>query len=89
MKIAIASDHAGYKMKEYVKELLAGRDNIEVEDFGTDSEESVDYSDFGKPAAQSVADAAAAQEPGRCRAPRWRGARVRVDLGAGVRGDRA
>ena len=42
MKIAIASDHGGYALKEEIKKYLAGRD-IEVVDLGTDSEESVDY----------------------------------------------
>jgi ribose 5-phosphate isomerase B len=46
MKIAIASDHAGYTEKEAIKQQLAQR-GIEYEDFGTDSAEtSVDYPDF-------------------------------------------
>ena len=42
MKIAVASDHGGYRLKERIKEYLRSR-NIEVMDLGTDSEESVDY----------------------------------------------
>jgi ribose 5-phosphate isomerase B len=46
MKIAIASDHAGYTEKEAIKQQLAQM-GIEYEDFGTDSAEtSVDYPDF-------------------------------------------
>ena len=55
MKIALASDHGGYALKETVKKYLTER-NIEVLDLGTDSEESVDYPVFGKAAAEAVAD---------------------------------
>lgn len=44
MKIGIASDHRGYKLKRFLKENL---DNYEIEDYGTDSEESADYPDYG------------------------------------------
>ena len=54
MKIAVASDHGGYKLKEAVKGYLQSRD-IEVIDLGTDSEESVDYPKFGKACANAVA----------------------------------
>jgi len=54
MKIAVGSDHAGYKMKEKVKRILQDL-KIEVIDFGTDSEESVDYPDFGLQVARAVA----------------------------------
>ena len=53
-KIAIACDHAGFKYKEIIKQHLA--EKCEVEDFGTFSEESVDYPDFVHPAANSVAE---------------------------------
>ena len=55
MKVSIASDHAGYKYKsEIIKHLkLLGH---QVVDYGTDSEASVDYPDFIKPAANSVAN---------------------------------
>ncbi len=53
--IAIGTDHAGYRLKEVLKTYLVGR-GFEVDDFGTDSEESVDYPDFIRPAALSVAE---------------------------------
>ena len=53
-KIAIACDHAGFKYKEIIKQHLAGI--YEVEDFGTFSEESVDYPYFVHPAANSIVD---------------------------------
>ena len=53
-KIAIASDHAGYYLKEKVLAYLI-REKCEVKDFGTSSETSVDYPDFGHPLANSVA----------------------------------
>lgn len=43
MKIGIASDHRGYKLKEQLKEQITG---IKVIDYGTDSEEICDYPDF-------------------------------------------
>lgn len=54
MRIAIASDHAGYVYKERIREWL-GEAGHEVEDFGTDSTESCDYPDFIVPAARAVA----------------------------------
>lgn len=42
MKIAVASDHGGFALKELVKKHLEQR-NLEVLDIGTHSEESVDY----------------------------------------------
>lgn len=54
MKIAIGSDHAGYKTKEIVKAFLK-RKKFSVEDFGTFSEESVDYPDYAYPVANGVA----------------------------------
>jgi ribose 5-phosphate isomerase B len=52
-KICIASDHAGYLLKEELKELLQSM-NFEVEDMGTFSANSVDYPDFAHPLAQKV-----------------------------------
>lgn len=52
MKIAIACDHAGFEYKEYLKQQLSAK--YEVEDFGTYSTDSVDYPDFVHPAASSV-----------------------------------
>jgi ribose 5-phosphate isomerase B len=54
MKIAIGSDHAGYRYKEEIKRFLSGEGH-EVEDFGTHSEDSVDYPLFIRPAAEAVA----------------------------------
>ena len=54
MKIAVASDHAGFEYKEAVREQLA-RLGHEVRDFGTLSTEPVDYPDFIRPAAVAVA----------------------------------
>ena len=54
MKIGIGSDHAGYRYKEEIKRFLAGQGH-EVRDFGTDSEESVDYPVYIRPVAEAVA----------------------------------
>lgn len=54
MKIAIASDHAGFVYKEEIRKMLAAAGH-EVRDFGTRSEEPVDYPLFIRPAAQAVA----------------------------------
>lgn len=55
MKISIGSDHAGFEYKEAIKEFLSGLGH-EVVDFGTGSNESVDYPRFIRPAAQAVVD---------------------------------
>ncbi len=55
MRIIMGSDHAGYAMKEKVKAFFQDR-GIAVEDVGTYSEESVDYTDFGKKVARKVSD---------------------------------
>ena len=52
--IAIASDHAGYEYKEMLKSYLESN-GFKVEDFGTNSADSVDYPDYIRPAANSVA----------------------------------
>src|SRR5688572_21904161 len=54
MKIAIGSDHAGFKYKEKLRALLAGLGH-EVKDFGTFSEEAADYPVFVRPVALAVA----------------------------------
>lgn len=54
MKIAIASDHAGYAYKEQIRLLLQSLGH-EVRDFGTHSEAPVDYPAFIRPAAEAVA----------------------------------
>ncbi len=53
----VASDHAGFLLKEYVKDCCAQHyPDLNVIDLGTDGEESVDYPDFGYKAAYAVAD---------------------------------
>ena len=54
MKIAVASDHGGFALKELVKKHLEER-GAEVLDLGTHSEESVDYPIYGKRCAEAVA----------------------------------
>ncbi|HEX2163094.1 MAG TPA: ribose 5-phosphate isomerase B [Thermoanaerobaculia bacterium] len=54
MRVAIGSDHAGFRYKERVVRLLAEAGH-EVRDFGTDSEQSVDYPRFIRPVALAVA----------------------------------
>ena len=54
MKIAIASDHAGYEYKEQIILMLRGLGH-DVHDFGTNSTETVDYPTFIRPAAEAVA----------------------------------
>ncbi len=51
--IAMACDHAGYNKKEQIKEFLENQ-GFKIKDFGTFSEESVDYSDFAHPLALAV-----------------------------------
>ncbi len=54
MKIALASDHAGFSYKERIKSLLEELGH-EVRDFGTHSKEPVDYPLYIRPAAEAVA----------------------------------
>lgn len=51
----MASDHAGFKLKEFVKTYLQNNGN-EIRDFGTYSDDSVDYPDYAFPASQDVAN---------------------------------
>jgi len=51
--IPIACDHAGFELKEAVKNHLEAR-GFEVKDFGTNSSESVDYPDFAHPLGRAV-----------------------------------
>ncbi len=44
-KIIIASDHAGYSLKEYVKKILK-RKKLQIKDVGANSKDSVDYPDY-------------------------------------------
>ena len=52
-KIGIASDHAGYEMKEFLVGYLDAM-GYEVLDFGTHSPDSVDYADFAHPLAEAI-----------------------------------
>lgn len=54
MRIALASDHAGYAEKERLKEVLSDL-GVEFDDLGTVSEESVDYPDYARKVAEQVA----------------------------------
>jgi RpiB/LacA/LacB family sugar-phosphate isomerase len=60
MKIALASDHAGYSEKERLKPLFREL-GLEVEDLGSVSEESVDYPDYARLVAERVAQGEAEQ----------------------------
>jgi ribose 5-phosphate isomerase B len=51
--ISIGTDHRGFKMKEELKKFLSS-ENIEYKDFGTYSEDSVDYPDFAKLVSESI-----------------------------------
>ena len=54
LRIAVGSDHAGFPLKEKVREYLVSR-GYEVEDHGTESAESVDYPDYAEKVATRVA----------------------------------
>lgn len=60
MKIALASDHAGFEEKERLKPLLTEL-GVEFEDLGTVSETSVDYPDYARKVAERVAAGRAEQ----------------------------
>jgi len=53
MKLAIACDHGGFSLKEAVKKYLFEQE-IEVEDFGCHSRESVDFPDYAKKVGESI-----------------------------------
>ena len=53
MKIAIACDHAGYEYKEEIKKYLSNKGH-EIEDFGCNSLESVDYPDYAHKLSESI-----------------------------------
>jgi ribose 5-phosphate isomerase B len=53
MKVAIASDHAGYQGKEAIKRTL-DQMGVAYQDFGTNSEESVDYPDYAARVGEAV-----------------------------------
>jgi ribose 5-phosphate isomerase B len=89
--VAIASDHAGFPMKEALKKELTD-DGFAVLDLGASNEESVDYPDFGKALGEAVADGRAGRGVAVCgsgvgisiavnRVPGARGALVHDRLG--------
>ena len=51
--IGIASDHAGYALKQFVKQYLEEK-GYAYKDFGTFSEESCDYADYAHPLAEAI-----------------------------------
>jgi ribose 5-phosphate isomerase B len=53
MKLAIGNDHAGSDLKKKIVNLLQAQ-NIEVVNYGTDQNESVDYPDFAHPVGKSI-----------------------------------
>jgi ribose 5-phosphate isomerase B len=55
MRIVIASDHAGFELKEHVKAQLTASGH-DVVDVGPETDESTDYPRYARPAAQLVAD---------------------------------
>jgi ribose 5-phosphate isomerase B len=55
VRIAIGSDHAGFRLKEHLQQVLK-QDGHDVDDLGTDSEEPVDYPTFIAAVARSVRD---------------------------------
>ena len=54
-KVGMACDHAGFELKEYIKQVLEGK-GYSVEDFGTHSTASMDYPDTAHPLAKAVED---------------------------------
>lgn len=52
-RIAVGCDHAGFRYKEMIREMLT-KEGYEVRDYGTSSEQSVDYPDFVHPLATAI-----------------------------------
>lgn len=52
-KVAMCSDHAGYELKSIIEGYLESQ-NVDFEDFGTNSADSCDYPDFAHPCADAV-----------------------------------
>lgn len=63
MKIAMASDHGGFHLKEHIKGYLQGK-GIEVVDHGTYSEESCDYPDLAEALCKDITSGASGAERG-------------------------
>lgn len=55
MNVAIGGDHAGYQLKEALKEMLNEMGH-NVDDFGPENEESCDYPDIAHPLAESIVE---------------------------------
>ena len=51
--LGLCSDHAGYELKEFVKQILNSK-GLTYKDFGTCSTESCDYPDYAHPLAEAV-----------------------------------
>jgi ribose 5-phosphate isomerase B len=54
MRIALGSDHRGFKLKQEINNFLV-KQGYEIKDFGSFSEETCDYPDFALPVAETVA----------------------------------
>ena len=54
IKISIASDHAGFQLKEDLKKHF--KNDYDFNDYGTDSSESVDYPDFAHRLAEQISE---------------------------------
>jgi ribose 5-phosphate isomerase B len=54
MKIALGADHAGFELKQKIKQHLSAQHDVEIDDRGTVSNESVDYPDFAKHVGEDV-----------------------------------
>ena len=53
-KVSLASDHAGFKLKENIKNFLIKKKKIKIVDLGPQNDNSVDYPDFAKKIARYV-----------------------------------
>lgn len=51
--IAIGSDHGGFELKEHVKKYLSDK-GLDIKDYGTYSEDSIDYPDCARPVCEAV-----------------------------------
>ncbi|MDM8302205.1 ribose 5-phosphate isomerase B [Collinsella tanakaei] len=59
MRVAIASDHAGFEQKQILVDYLATELGLDVMDMGPDSDDRVDYPDYAVSVAHAVADGTA------------------------------
>lgn len=53
LKVALASDHAGYQLKKHIIKYLQ-ETGYEVKDFGSDTDEAVDYPDYAHPLSEAI-----------------------------------